>query len=218
MDKNPWEKLTRDNFVLDTDKFVIEEFNRTVLNPDYRIFLDQPPVPFVGNPAAQVVFLNLNPGYQKEDTELYRRKEFLDRALDNLAHRNREFYFLDESCRDNSGYRWWTQKMKLPIKEVGLQKVIKNLFVIEYFPYHSKRFRPMNELLASQYYGLELVRKAIERKALIVAMRSRKRWLESIPELNGYSLLCTLKNPQCAVVSRNNFNGNFDELIKNLHQ
>ena len=90
------------------------------------------------------------------------------------------------------------------IRAAGLEAVTENLLVVEWFPYHSVKFKEMPSILPSQQFGFELVHEAIKRGALVVAMRSRRRWESTIPELNGYRNYFGIKNPQNPTLSPGN--------------
>lgn len=216
--KNPWIKLKgKTSYVLDEDKEAITAFNKKHKGTDYEIKLDQPPAPFVGDLNAPIILLNANPGYKKEDKELYDDKNFLEAAQDNLMHKWEEyypFYFLDGALGKNSGFVWWNQKLKEPICYAGIETVAKKIFVIEYFPYHSVKFRA-GFSIPSQSYAKYLVEKAMKRKSFIVVMRGEKLWLGLVPSLKRYKYH-TLDSWQNVAISRKNLRGNFDILLKKL--
>ena len=71
-------------------------------------------------------------------------------------------------------------------------------------PYPSRRYGRGLPKLSSQDYSFGLVRQAIERKAVIVLTRGKRRWLRAVPELSRYEGFCELRNPQAGTISRNN--------------
>jgi len=58
----------------------------------------------------------------------------------------------------------------------------------------------------------------MRRKALIIIMRSRRLWYESIPELQDYSLAFPLRNPRNPTFTRRNFSNGFSKMIKILEK
>jgi hypothetical protein len=58
--------------------------------------------------------------------------------------------------------------------------------------------------LESQNYGFHLVREAIQRKAVIVIMRAKKRWLSVVPELQDYQPCFDVGNFQNPCISCQN--------------
>src|SRR5436305_345217 len=83
------------------------------------------------------------------------------------------------------------------IETVGLQRVQTGVACVEWFPYHSERFRRLRLLLPSQAYGFSLVARAVDRGAVIVLMRSRALWLNSVAGLASADVL-ELKVPRSA--------------------
>lgn len=68
---NPWASIPDyAPFVLDADAALIASFNASA-SEDHRIRLDVPPEPFLGNLEANVVLLNLNPGYDGSEPQLF---------------------------------------------------------------------------------------------------------------------------------------------------
>jgi hypothetical protein len=178
---------------------------------DYKIQLDLMPEPFIGLPDAPVVLLNLNPGFDPGDPEVHRYPKYRDVLRNNCCHVSSQFpfFFLHPDFREKPGGRWWRKKLKCLLEEFGERGLARSIFCVEYFPYHSRHFRWPRRLhqLQSQQYGFGLVRSAIGRNAVVVIMRARKRWLESVPELEGYAGVLTLNSPQNVVLSPGNFAG-----------
>lgn len=216
--QNPWFNLPETApFVLDCDKTGILAFNRTA-REEYRIHLEVLPEPYTGNPEANIILLGLNPGYYERNEAFGTGDAFFWKtSRANLVHANREypFYLLDPRNEASPGYYWWSRKLKQPIARYGLEKVAREFCVIEYFPYHSKNFG-YNGIIPSQRYNFSLIQEAMGRKAIIIQMRNRKRWLEALPELANYSHYYTLKNWQNPTISENNCPEGFAEIRKLL--
>lgn len=94
----------------------------------------------------------------------------------------------------------WESKLARLIKARGREAVARNILCVEYFPYQSYRFGH-GRLQISQAYSIHLVRAALQRRALIVAMRAERIWRQAIPELADDPSLYRLCNPQNVVVS-----------------
>ena len=75
---------------------------------------------------------------------------------------------------------------------------------IEYFPYHSRNYKPLGKTLESQLYSFHLVRRAVKRGALVLFMRAKKIWLEAVPELASHDRVFELKNKQNVSVTPGN--------------
>lgn len=204
---NPWRGLSEKlPYILECDREAVENFNQRVGEGSlYYIYSHQLPDPFLGAPNAPIVLLNLNPGFNPEDNHFHDEIDFIEANRKNLNHENQEypFYALDPRFAGWSGYEWWGKKLKRLIEKVGSEKLSRRIFCVEYFPYHSQNFG-FNTILESQQYGFYLVRRAIKRKAIIIIMRSRKKWYEAVPELKNYPSAFCLNNPQNVAISENN--------------
>ena len=136
----------------------------------------------------------------------------------NILHEPQSypFYLLDPTIEEELGPRWWAKKLCEPI-ELSSRKVIASAFCcIEYFPYHSKRFCPLKQILYSQQYSFSLVTNAIERNSPIILMRGEKLWTEAVPELSRYENLFRLKSVQNVSISHNNCPDGFQVIEQEL--
>lgn len=215
---NPWKSLPREQpFVLESDKSQVLLFNNKVENR-YKIHLELLPEPYLGNPNAEIVLLSLNPGFAKDDVTFHRfDNNFKASSRINLLHGEQEypFFFLDPKIVRVRGRRWWDRKLGRLVDLYGARTVANHVCCVEFFPYHSEKYRTIGSPLPSQQYTFYLVRKAIERKALIVFLRSRKRWVEAVPELASYGFF-ELNSPQNAIVTRNNLPEGFERIMEAL--
>jgi len=202
---NPWLELpTSPPYVLPEDGAAIEAFNRAV-DVRHRVDATLLPEPFLGRLDAPVVVLGLNPGWSPGDAAAHADASFARRSRQNLeqAESAFPFHFLDPSL-DAPGHRWWGNKLRRPIEDVGLETVANGVLCVEYFPYHSQRYGSRVPRVPSQDYGFGLVRDAMEREAAIVVMRSARRWEAAIPELASYGRRFHLRNVQNVCISPNN--------------
>lgn len=215
---NPWINLSETApFVLECDKQDILNFNKTAKS-EHKIHLEVLPEPYTGSPEAKIVMLNLNPGfYERNEKFLSGDEHFYNASRANLIHIKQEypFYLLDPRNANSPGYYWWSRKLKPLINIYGMEKVAKEVCVVEYFPYHSARFG-YNTFVSSQTYNLYLIREGMKRNALIIQMRSRNIWQNAIPELRSYSNYYELRNPQNPVISEKNSPDGFPEILKTL--
>ena len=101
------------------------------------------------------------------------------------------------------------------IEKCGLVKVASRVLCVEFFPYHSKKYKGIGSILPSQHYSFHLVLQAILRKAAIVLMRSERRWLRNVPELNGYPFL-RVRSWQNPTISKRNLPDGFDDIVRLL--
>ncbi|HEY2826149.1 MAG TPA: hypothetical protein VGJ04_00995 [Pirellulales bacterium] len=216
---NPWNDLP-DNapYVLDSDGAIIEAHNaRLETDSLFKVHLSVLPEPFLGRPDAPVVLLNLNPGWNKDkDPVNHSRPEFIKRNRGNLLHKPSDypFYLLDPKLRPNRT-NWWEERLGSLIQAVGLEAVAQNVLCVEYFPYHSKRYKKC-ERLPSQDYSFTLARDAVERNAVILLMRGKRRWTNAVPSLSSYNRLFFPSSFQCAYVSPNNYSAGFGAAVKEI--
>jgi hypothetical protein len=104
-------------------------------------------------------------------------------------------FSLDDRLVGTPGYRWWFLRLRLLIEEFSIERVRSTVACVEWFPYHSSTFRKLPILLPSQLYSFGLVTDAIAREAVIVVMRSRGFWTDSVPSLASADYL-ELKVPR----------------------
>jgi hypothetical protein len=107
------------------------------------------------------------------------------------------------------------------ISDVGLNAVANGLLCVEYFPYHSDKYARKTPRVKSQEYGIELVRNAITRKAIIIVLRSLDRWLVAVPELSSYGRRYCLNSTQNVAISEKNCPtgyGDIIEVLKSSHR
>jgi hypothetical protein len=172
--KNPWIRLpTNAPFVLPEDAPLIERRNRGAPE-ETRIETDLIPEPFLGNPDAPILLLNLNPGYDPREVPLHTSEPtFIALSRANLSHEVTQypFYLLDPSVDRSLGHQWWLRKLASLIESAGAQALAESLFCAEYFPYHSRRYRHSPTLLPSQFYTFELARRSAAKAKAIVLMR-----------------------------------------------
>ena len=225
--KNPWPQLPTNSVpcVLREDRAIIQGFNaRYGDDPDFRIQQQLLPEPFIGDRHARVYLLNLNPGYSAgEDDAWHGDRDYRTAIIDSLSHRTSTFpfYFFDPRLKDAPGSKWWRERARWLIDDIGIQTLAENLFCVELFPYHSKEYKPVpkalsaNGLVPSSAYGVHLVRRAIQANRPIVAMRAFSKWRKLLPELEAYGKLFRLKSPRSVWLSPRNLDG-YDRLVGEL--
>lgn len=222
---NPWLQLPKESpFVLPCDIESISIFNNRQRNTPFEIITEEIPSPYIGDPDASVVFLNLNPGYSPNESNSPNISRFREIAMANLLHQFTDypFYVLDPSLNGTpSGYCWFNQKFSPLMRAVGMsaKDLSKKIFLVEYFPYRSKKFKWNGGILPSQKYAISLVEKAIAHEAIIVIMRSEKFWINAIPILKNYQKSYKLHSPQNVTISENNLGAEeFGAVIKSLRE
>lgn len=216
---NPWQRLPlQPPYVLPEDADLLAACSATATE-DTALHFDLLPEPFLGSPDAPVVLLNLNPGFSPEDVQHHLDPRFAQSSRDSLLHRPMTYpFFLLDPTITAPGNRWWTRKLGALIRQFGVDKVAQRVLCIEYFPYHSRRFGHPKLKLPSQRYSFWLARNAIERGATIVLMRSKRIWLDAVPELQSCNQIVQLSNPQSPYISPGNCRDGFERICDALSQ
>ena len=218
---NPWVDLPRryPPFVLPQEYRLIRAFNDEVRTADHHIRTELLPEPYLGCPDAPVVLLGLNPGFSEHDAPFYAVPHVRAVWEKNLLHESMEFpfYLLNPGLPQGvGGPRWWRKKLNQPLKIAGDRLTASSFFCIEYFPYHSRRYRPLGTTLPSQEYSFWLLRRAMKRNALVIVTRSRKIWEEAVPELRRYPKAFALRSPQNVAISPRNCPEGWPHILKVL--
>jgi hypothetical protein len=227
--ENPWLTLATDrsrkDFILKEEQSITAKFNAKVLE-DYKIHTSIFPAPFMGNVhIAPVIILVLNPGYDEKEEEAGYYRNYESWWLKQIQHispvEDLPLFCLDDEYIKQSPY--WMQKLQPLINKVGVEKVAKNIAKIQFFPYHSRKFKPISKkllqqegfhyYLPSQEYNFQLVRKAMEREALIIIPRSKKFWYEAIPELRNCPNIHITKSYGNIIFSENNLGVSSSRII-----
>ena len=202
---NPWHDLpVQAPFVLPQDQHQANRFNERA-RPEHRLHLEIVPEPYLGNPAAPVVLLNLNPGFSETDLAVHLKPAFQAAARANLLHSHARcpFYLLDPEL-PSPGRDWWLRKLRALIERAGLQAVSRSVFVAEVHGYHSRKFRHQPSPFPSQRYTQQLLNAAIERNALILIMRGASLWHSLNSRLVIYPSLARVRNWQNPSISPGN--------------
>jgi hypothetical protein len=215
---NPWQELPqRAPFVLEIDSARVEAHNRRQRADSYRYDLSLLPEPFFGDPCASVVFLALNPGWNPANGAEHGIETFAQSARLSLAHRLKPYPFLHlQTTPSGVGSLWWRRVMSRLIRDAGFDAVAKGVMCVQFFPYHSVKFRSSGVAIPSQRYSFSLVRKAIERDAEIVVMRSWRLWSLAIPELIDYRRLHIVRNPRNPAISVPNLPEGYERIVGRL--
>lgn len=229
---NPWiefcKSLDDTNLILSEEKDVIQQFNEYT-SEEFKIHTEIMPAPFMGNVHnASIVILMLNPGYDPKEEKRGFYSEYKHFWKNEIQHISSiphlPLFCLDERYCEYSPY--WNDKLKPIISTVGKDKVAKNICKIQFFPYHSKKYKSIpkrilkngkfENYLPSQEYNFQLVRKAIDRNAIIVIPRAIKVWEEAIPELKNYENKYSTNSYGNIILSEKNLENGFSKIIATL--
>ncbi|MDB5160129.1 MAG: hypothetical protein JWO99_392 [Candidatus Saccharibacteria bacterium] len=215
--QNPWKNLSpKPPYVLAEDMSIIERSRHAK-----ELRIDTLPDPFVGGlDSAEVIFLALNPGFIDSDIELnLKMPEFLEANRTNLNDPySSPFYYFSGSFEETGGHIWWERKLK-PLLQAGITESVlrEKIMLIEYLGYHSKNADKIKGLkVPSQHFSFNLVREAISRQKTIVIMRSKKLWLEAVPELDAYPYMTLNSSLNVTISPKNIGEANFEIILKKL--
>jgi hypothetical protein len=216
--ENPWLKLpSQAPYVLEIDREWIEAYNQKKDNPDHKIDTLLIPEPFIGSPqSARLVLLSLNPGRDEEDAKVHANSDFRAALFRNLRHEPQgyPFYPLNPDFSGTPCAKWWLKLTKQLIDGLDRTVVAERLFVIEWFPYHSKKSGlpkgPKKFACESQWYSCQLAQEMRGKDALMVLLRSPDHW--AVCE-ECFSRLPLPKSRQNPVMTSANFG---EELFKRM--
>lgn len=223
--QNPWNKISWKNTVADCDKDVI--------NPSYcadkGIDIYNLPEPFSGNINSHVVCLNLNPGigrcdkcFRFDKTFLNETQKTLSQVLNSKTSPNQFLWFTDIRCKKgvlHEGCEWWKKRTKDVAS--ALFPTPLNMFVLEFFPYHSHHSFNFPSLPSDEYRN-DLLDYALNKNKLIVIMRGKGRWMgikdrEIGDRLKKHPNLIVLSNPRNISFSPNTIEPNdWNRIINEL--
>jgi hypothetical protein len=220
---NPWSRLSRKSpYVLPDDAIVISKPNPSA--PNFTLHLELQPEPFIGLANAPVVLLKLNPGFDDGDPLHHQDEYFYDLCRANLSHSAKpySFFFLDPALTA-PGALWWNRNLSSLLSDERLgnssverrTNVSNGVLNVEFFPYHSRKFRRWKRLIPSQTYSVALVREAMAREAVIL-MRGKPHWLSVIPELSTYPFAFEPNSHQVAAISPGNFPVGYEAAVEAL--
>ena len=223
---NPWLDL-HGLFVLPEDQAILLRDNR-FFEDRFKLQTQLPPVPFLNNPeVADVVILAKNPGYSPtNDAELKRYPNFLEQNIAALTFESDcPIFYLDTRFQGADGYVWWDKVLRNVFVacyeqyKMPRQEVIKRISCAQWYPYHSKRFKPPLEPLYSQEYSFSLVAEAARQNKLFVILwgaENERLWRTSVPNLPDNCI--TLNSKQTPHLSRGNMKPqDFTRLIQTFH-
>ena len=228
MMKNPWEKLPKQNnfYVLDADAPFINQFNESLSQNTkelFRIHTEIMPAPYMGDILhSKIVILTLNPGIDTKEAfrDLYEKyKEYWEKQIvHQVPDPNYPLFCFEKKYITYSNY--WQIKLNPLIEASSTEKVAKNISIIQFFPYHSLKYKDfpksiLNGYLESQKYNFELVKKAINRNALIVIQRGKSLWFKAIPELEKLEIEKKLYKTNSylnPIMSENNLHNAFEKI------
>ncbi len=203
---NPWASLDEaPPYIAVADRSILDDEHRR----KYRLRCDVLPHAWLGNPrSAHAILLHLNPGFSERDVDdevhipEYRKTVRLNLSLENRT----SFWALDPKLASTSAACWWRPKLRplaCGLGPSGWQLIQRRLAVVEYFPYHSVRYR-WPPRLPSQEFGFDLVRLGLARGATVLVMRQWESWRAAVPELIDHPRVLLNPHPRQPTISEAN--------------
>ena len=222
--ENVWKSITEENgkYFASSDKIFLDKIEDNLKS---KLDLSIIPLHFIGDISkAKVLVLNLNPGINKKNLSFYKdNEEYQKKIINNLTFKDPKFFEFDYYTENNEGY-WsrlsplFSDKYSEKIAKNKISKdtkdldifFTKNIALVEFFPYHSKKYNNCYDMLGkskegkkdylpSQKFVFELIKERLNNSAddvIIIISRSRSKWFEAIKELKNYSNCYILSNPQ----------------------
>jgi len=217
--QNPWLNINWEN--------TIAECDNGVLTIDYCkskcIDTEDLPEPYTGNVDSNVVCLNLNPGLNKCSCCFRSNEQYLKLTKETLELKiDHSLWFDIINCEKgamHSGCDWWQKKTKQLCD--AIKPKVLNMFVIEFFPYHSEHAFTFPNLPSNNYRNY-LLKQAMDDGKLIVIMRGEKRWYNIKEDSIGYRLKneyenkIVMTNPRSVYFSEKTIGSKWDLLINSL--
>ncbi len=175
---NPFVELpTVAPFVLACDKEQLDKFDKKhEKNQKKLIKRDRLPEPRQGPIDAKLFILQANPSFQNGDVPLTQE------VINDTHRRLLDEYSLHQGFDTDNP--WWSSRYRWLIEAVEEKKLLaKNMCSVELFAYPSARFGHSNPRLPSSDYQLNIVNRAIDRRAIVVVTRSWSDWVKAVPRL-----------------------------------
>lgn len=240
--ENPWVNIP-DNppYCLPSECETIN-YHNTNCKPINKIHTNALPEPFIGDlKKAKVVLLQLNPGWEEEDPIAHHDMDYNATIRNNLKQKNLDtypLYALNPKYKHTGNARYWNKRLKELVIQAGLKNVAEKLVILEYFPYHSKRYHEfpkkllfhfkMKDLTPSRYlhsqlYNFHLLREYLENeKTMIIALRAGKRWMNAMKTVYNLDqetcdrLISGNINPRNPYINAKSLGDGFEEIVSKL--
>lgn len=193
----------------DLDKAHVQAFNKGIGTRDnYRLAENLEPVPYLGDPLANILVLLANPGTSdREDKPDYRMHPAkADQNRRNLKHEDLESFASRIHSPDDPDMEneWLGPRIRKVVEDTSLAQVSHGIFLVNFHAYHSKSWHAIPYTFETQRYSFHLVRKAIGRNALIIMSRNMLGWFTAIPELYDYKNRVSFKSSRSVHISEKN--------------
>jgi hypothetical protein len=202
---NPWLNYKFENSTVhNEDLDLINQFNSKA-KTDFQYSDVLLPDPYIGSLNSKLMLLALNPGLSDSDFDVHKNTNYIEHHWKNINQTELDypFYYLNPKL-DCPGTHWWHNKLKWIIQDLNLKNVANNICCLQLTPYHSVRFKRNPKQLHTQSFIAHTLKEHIKKGYPIVIMRSKKLWVELVPELGTYQNAFLLRNPRNPTLSPNN--------------
>jgi hypothetical protein len=97
--------------------------------------------------------------------------------------------YLTDAFADTAGGQWgrWCMHAVMAQSGISYEDLARRVLSVEFHGYHSQDWAALPVTLPSQWYGFDLVTRAIERGAIIVVLRGGTDWDVAVPNLRGFT-------------------------------
>ena len=187
------------------DRHSVDLHNLSVA-AEYKFLPLLAPEPWIGDTKADLLVLLANPGATRGDVSGKKQNgaDLINQlSIANLKHSISDYphFFFNPILEGTDGHTWYKKRFRHLIEATDAQNISKKVLSCELVP---------------QSYTFELVRKAIDRGAIILIGRGKADWFKHVPELSKYKRYFQPASPQCAFVSPKNYGKNYREILKTI--
>jgi len=179
------------------------------------------PLPYLGNPKANVLVLLANPGVSEKENLKFRMdpsKRLLNRQ--NLRHENLESFRsrIDSPKGSKLESAWFKTRVRELVEQTSVDKVTKGLFLVNFHAYHSRSWHPIPFTFPSQHYSFYLVSEAVKRNAMIIMSRNMLGWFTAVPGLFDHKNRAEFESTRSVYLSEGNLGKSaFRQVLKRLN-
>jgi hypothetical protein len=202
---NPWLNYSFESSAIHSkDSDLISQFNAKAKS-EFKYSDVLLPDPYIGSLNSKLMLLALNPGLSENDFYVHKDNNYIKHHYKNINQTETEypFYYLNPNLHC-PGSDWWHKKLKWIIGDLDLKNIASKICCLQLTPYHSVKFKKSSKLLHTQNFIAHTLKNHIKNGYPIVIMRSKKHWVELVPELESYPNAFLLKNPRNPTLSPNN--------------
>jgi hypothetical protein len=202
---NPWTRLRP------KPPFVLPEDAHAASDHELRL----PPGPWYGPlNTAPVVALMLSPGVNSADFLDVQDPKFLATSLAQLTGDSPFPFHLPRWSHTAAG-QYWAPRLRDLADATTDELVAERFAVAQLLPYHSKSWQEPRGIVPSQSFTFELVRRAIARHAVLIALVGWSRWTAVMPELERADVVVG-RNPRNPYISPGNLGSAYWQIIRRL--